>query len=105
MALFTAYLNMFICKRIVCLGMVNLYLLPALSCMTLFTLGLALVYIIMTGYTLFKFFNLILILWMALFTLDIKMFSCNGIFGVSIVAELLYILPSCKLVTPSAVLA
>ena len=104
MTFFTAYLNMFICKRIVCLGMVNLYLLPALSCMTLCTLGLTLMYIIMTGYTLFKFFNLILILWMALFTLYINMFSCNNIFGVSIMAKFIYILPSCKLVTPSAVL-
>ncbi len=104
MALLTCHLLMFICKKVFCLGVVDLYLLPSIGSMAVNACRLSLMRIFVACYALFVLLNLELVFRMTLRTLDVNMFSLKLILRVSVMLELLYILPAFEVVATSAVL-
>lgn len=73
MALLTSHLLMFICKRVFCLGVVDLYLLPSIGRMAVNTCRLSFMRVFVACDALFVFLNLKLVFRMTLSTLDVNM--------------------------------
>lgn len=79
MTLLTCHLLMFICQRVLCLGMVGLYLFPPIGSMAVNACRLTLMRILVACYALFILLNLELVFRMTLSTLDVYVFPLKRI--------------------------
>lgn len=91
-------LDMFICERIFCFGVVRGDLFPALGGVAFLAFWLIFMRIFMTGTTLFKLINPISVFYMTLLTLYFNVFPCKEIFRIPVMIELFKLLPSLDVV-------
>lgn len=97
-------IDMLVDKGIFGLVMVDLDLFPALCRVAILALRFPLMRVLVTGDALFKLVKFKPVIFVALRTLDICVLPGKRIFGVSVMLELLHVLPSGKGVALAAIL-